>query len=307
MGRWKTFVAWALLAPFAVWAAVRLSGWDSSFRWVQLVSFTPYVAAASVAVPVAALVLRRKGAALAGVAVVAVFAALLAPRVLPDSEPVAKGPELRVLAANLLFGRTPPADVLSLVRVLDLDVLALSELPSQAKDALDDAGIREYLPYAEDGTNDTTLYSAHPLTVPGPSPAGAVRAELTVPGAAEPVEVVAVHTCAPLYPGLDRCWRESQAALPPATPDGRVRVLAGDFNATLDHTTIRDVLATGYRDAAEVRGSALAPTWPADGRPLPGVVIDHVLADRRVAVLDYAVHPLPDSDHRGVFALLRLP
>ncbi|ROO88374.1 endonuclease/exonuclease/phosphatase (EEP) superfamily protein YafD [Actinocorallia herbida] len=307
MGRWKTVVAWVIVAPFALWAAVRLSGWDATFRWVQLVSFTPYVAAASVVVPVIALVLRRRAPAVAGAAVVAVFAALLAPRVVPDGEPRAEGPELRVLAANLLFGRTPAADVLRLVRTLDVDVLALSELPSPAKDTLEKAGIGEYLPYSQDGTNETTLYSAYPLKVPGPSPAGAVRAQVEVPGAGGIVEVVAVHTCAPLYPGLDQCWRDSQAALPAATPDGAVRVLAGDFNATLDHATLRAVLATGYRDAAEVRGAALRSTWPADGRPLPGVAIDHVFADRRVAVLGYSVHTLPDSDHRGVFALLRLP
>ncbi|GAB2838059.1 endonuclease/exonuclease/phosphatase family protein [Actinocorallia aurea] len=307
MGRWKTVAAWVLVTPFALWAAVRLSGWEGSFRWVQLVSFTPYVAAAAVAAPVVALVLRRRAPALAGAVSVAVLAALLVPRVLADGEPAARGPELRILAANLLHGRTPASDVLRLVRTLDIDVLALSELPPHAKEALEKAGIREYLPHAQDGTNDTTLYSARPIGVPGPSPAGAVRAEITVPGAAGPVEVVAIHTCAPLYPGLDQCWRDSQAALPAATPEGAVRILAGDFNATLDHASLRAVLATGYRSAAEARGAALHPTWPADGRPVPGIAIDHILADPRVAVLDYAVHALPASDHRAVFARLRLP
>ncbi|MCD0450046.1 endonuclease/exonuclease/phosphatase family protein [Actinocorallia sp. API 0066] len=307
MGRWKTVVAWALVTPFATWTLVRVSGWDAAFRWVQLVSFTPYVAAASAVAPLGALLLRRCSAAAAGLAVVTAFGMLLAPRAIPDGEPAARGPELRVLAANLLFGRTPPADVLRLVQTLHVDVLALSELPRHAKEGLDAAGLREHLPYAEDGTNDTTLYSRYPFTVPGPAPAGAVRAEVRVPGAGGPVEVVAVHTCAPLYPGLDACWRDSQAAIPAATPDGTVRILAGDFNATLDHTTIRRVLATGYRSAAEARGAALKATWPADGRRLPGIAIDHVFADRRVAVLDFAVHPLPESDHRAVFARLRLP
>ena len=49
-----------------------------------------------------------------------------------------------------------------------------------------------------------------------------------------------------------RCgrWRGDLRALPPATPDGPLRILAGDFNATLDHAELRRLLDTGYEDAA---------------------------------------------------------
>jgi len=52
----------------------------------------------------------------------------------------------------------------------------------------------------------------------------------------------------------------------------------------------------------------LAPTWG----PLPGgrvavLTLDHVLADPRCAVLASSVHALPGTDHRAVFARLRLP
>jgi endonuclease/exonuclease/phosphatase family metal-dependent hydrolase len=37
------------------------------------------------------------------------------------------------------------------------------------------------------------------------------------------------------------------------------------------------------------------------------LTIDHVLVDRRAAVHRVTVHDLPGSDHRAVFADLRLP
>ena len=93
----------------------------------------------------------------------------------------------------------------------------------------------------------------------------------------------------------------------PASGTGPPRVLAGDFNATLDHAELRRLLDRGYRDAAEQAGVALRPTWPA-GRTLPPTVtIDHVLADPRIRVISARSVAIPGSDHRGVLADLLLP
>jgi hypothetical protein len=62
----------------------------------------------------------------------------------------------------------------------------------------------------------------------------------------------------------------------------------------------------GYRDVA---GEGLEPTWP-DGdfdHPLPPVTIDHVLADRRLGIVEYSVEDLPGTDHHPVHAVLALP
>ena len=97
-------------------------------------------------------------------------------------------------------------------------------------------------------------------------------------------------------------------ALPAAGPTGAPRVLAGDFNATLDHGELRRLLDRGYRDAAEQAGTALRPTWPADRSLIPALVtIDHVLADRRIRVASARTVAIPGSDHRGVLAVLVLP
>jgi endonuclease/exonuclease/phosphatase family metal-dependent hydrolase len=301
-------LAWALPIPFALWLVLRTGGWEPTFRWIQLVAFTPYVAAAALAVPAVAWLLRNRAAAVTGALVAGLLVWLVAPRAFSDAEPQASGPTLRVLGANLWHGQTPPDRVVELVRELRIDVLSLEELPAARIPALEAAGLKALLPHSAVGTNDTSMYSRFPLTVRTDSPRGSIRADLVVPGAAHPVEFVAVHTCAPLGPGHDKCWQDGQRTLPAATPDGTVRVMAGDFNSTLDHSPLRQLLDTGYRDAADVRGQGLAPTWPADGRALPpGIAIDHVVADRRVAIHEFAIHELPRSDHRAVSAVLTLP
>ncbi|MGC4818989.1 endonuclease/exonuclease/phosphatase family protein [Micromonospora sp. DT63] len=103
-------------------------------------------------------------------------------------------------------------------------------------------------------------------------------------------------------------WRADLIAQPPATPGGGLRILAGDFNSTLDHGPLRALLRTGYVDAADATGTGLTGTWgPYDGDLIPPVTIDHVLVDRRIAANKVEVFGLGGSDHRPVLATLRLP
>jgi endonuclease/exonuclease/phosphatase family metal-dependent hydrolase len=85
-----------------------------------------------------------------------------------------------------------------------------------------------------------------------------------------------------------------------------VRILAGDFNATLDHARLRRLIDTGYRDAADQLGEGLHPTFPI-GQRMPPITLDHVLADRRVGIRSFVARRVPRSDHRAVRAELVLP
>ncbi|MFI6515914.1 endonuclease/exonuclease/phosphatase family protein [Spirillospora sp. NPDC050679] len=314
--RWADALAWAVVAPFAVWAVPRAAGWEPGFRWGQLVAFTPYVAMASLAAPVLALLLRRWPAALVAALAATMLAAAVLPRAMTGGNPDARGPELRVLASNLAYGRVPAAELLELVRSTRADVLTLQELTPEAVTALREAGIAEDLPHSvlrpEHGASGTGIFARHPLREQPAIRIGftQTRAAMDVPGA-PPVEVVSAHPCAPSVPAAARCWRDGLRALPPAAGEGGpVRVLAGDFNATLDHAALRRVVGTGYRDAADVAGAGLSTTWPESGPyrgRVPGVALDHVLADRRVAVRRFTTHLLPATDHRAVGAELVLP
>ncbi len=132
------------------------------------------------------------------------------------------------------------------------------------------------------------------------------QALLRVPRAAR-VEVVDAHPPPPTGSQQVSDWERGLRSLPSADPEGVVRILLGDFNATLDHQALRDVLDRGYVDAADAVGKGLTPTWPRQRLLPPTVTIDHVLVDERVRVSDVGIHELPGSDHRAVTADLVLP
>jgi endonuclease/exonuclease/phosphatase (EEP) superfamily protein YafD len=129
------------------------------------------------------------------------------------------------------------------------------------------------------------------------------EATLEAPGL-PPVRVKAVHPVAPLRDDV-AVWQDGMRSLPRATPDGELRMLIGDFNATLDHRELRDLIGSGYVDAADATGNGLVRTYPA-GRTL-GITIDHVLVDRRIAVTTSSIHTIPGSDHRALQARLSFP
>ena len=301
----------------ALWAAVRVGGLDPGFPMIQLLAFTPFLLVVGIAVVALAAVTRRVWpAVVAAVAVLALGLCVL-PRVVADSRPVPDpgGPRLRVMSANLRIGAADPATIVARVRDGKVDLLALQEFTAPAEDGLRRAGLDDVLPYRVLSPHDqalgSALYSRYPLTETGVRRhlSGFTQATgaLDVPGAAR-VYVESVHPCAPSDAERTACWRADLADQPPATVDGPVRVLLGDFNATLDHAALRKLIATGYRDAADVTGTGITRTWSHDGAwYLPGFTLDHVLADRRIGVSDVSVQAMPGSDHRSIAATLVLP
>jgi endonuclease/exonuclease/phosphatase (EEP) superfamily protein YafD len=304
---------WVVVAGFGLWALVRLFGLDDGYPLIQLIAFTPYVAGLSVLVPVVAALLRRWPAAIVAALASAALVAVVVPRAVPDGGPLPTGPTLRVLTANLRVGGADPARIVDLVRTERVDLLAVQEYTPDAQRALGDAGLRALLPYRSShplpGVGGSALYSRFPLRDDGfrlnPYEFGQARATVSVPGAG-PLAVESVHATAPSSAEVTDGLTRSLAGEPPATVDGQVRLLLGDFNATLDHAALRRLLGTGYRDAADVTGDGLAMTWPYD-KLFPRIALDHVLADRRVGVRRVAVVPVADTDHRALFAELVLP
>lgn len=307
----RNWLIWLAVVPVALWALVRLFGLDSGFPLAAMMAFTPYAAVAGLLVAGVAVGLRNwPGAVLAGVATLALAGAVL-PRALGDATVPAGGHRtIGVLSANAFVGRADPRALVRLADRLDADVLAVQELSPRLAVGLQRAGIGRLLPEAEIALRDGTgsaIYSRLPLsrldeghvfTFPMP------RVRLALPGGGA-LRLVAVHPITPTRHGT-ATWEETLASLPGAGA-GPPWVLAGDFNATLDNSALREVIGRGYRDAGAVAGRGLVPTWPRNGPFGPLVTIDHVLADRRLGVVSYSVQEVPGSDHRAVFARLRLP
>jgi endonuclease/exonuclease/phosphatase family metal-dependent hydrolase len=306
---------WALVAPAAIWAIARLFGLERGYPFVQLIAFTQYVAVASL-IPLAVTLLRRHwwAAGVAGLAFVTLALCVL-PRGF-GSPSTMDGVPVTVMSMNMRVGGADAPTIVAAVRSHHADVLTLQELTPRAVANLRRAGLTDVLPYSEVhakfDVGGSGVFARFPLTNGGvkdnPGFFQQARATLNVPGAV-PVIVESVHPVAPAEIDSIPLWT---GGLRDETPAGGAtrRILAGDFNATLDHVELRRILGTGYRDAAAEVGAGFEPTWPYFGprdAVTPKVTIDHVLVDRGIGVRDFTTVAVPLTDHRAIVATLILP
>jgi len=304
---------WGLAGALAAWTLLRVLGLERGWPLVPLFAFTPYVAVLALLTAAVAAWRRWWAGAAVAAACAAALLALLAPRALPERAPAsAPGVRLRVLAANVAGNAPAAGAVLRELRRWDVDVFSAVELSPHLARAYDAAGARSQFPHRAlrplPGFTGTGLYSRIHLrrTPPPPGTLFGMAAGEAWPRGGGHIELVAVHVPAPTGREATARWRRDMRVLPRAGEPAPPRVLAGDFNATLDHSELRRLLDRGYRDAAEQAGAALAPTWPA-GSGIPLITIDHVLADRRIRVVSARSVAISGSDHRGLLAELLLP
>jgi endonuclease/exonuclease/phosphatase (EEP) superfamily protein YafD len=309
-GRTVTFLLLIFALAFLAIAVQRVFGIDGNRYTVPALALTPYIAAAGGLLFLIAFLLRRRVIAIAVLVMAVSMGVLLLPRVQSNDQPVVHGVHVRVLAANLNNGNVDAATIGKLLLDNKVDLAVLPELSRAETPGLEEPAIYEALPYrvldpgAVGGGGGSGILSRFPLR----QTALVDALELSMPSAVvdlpgrDDIEIVAAHVQSALHGSTD-VWRRDLGRLPPTLP-ARVRVLAGDFNATWDHATFRHLLDSGYLDAAEQTGNGLVPTWADWGPPL---TIDHVLFDRRCAVREYQVLSLPGSDHKAILADLQLP
>jgi endonuclease/exonuclease/phosphatase (EEP) superfamily protein YafD len=299
------------VAAVAAWAFFRLAGIDNGFPLAALMAFTPYAAIAAFLVFGVALgAANWPAAGVAAVVTVALAAAVLPRAIGTGTVPADGRPTLVVLAANVHRGSADPRALVALVDRLHPDLLSVEEETPAFAAKLENAGLASRLPNrivdVAPSSSGAGLYSSLPmrrLGGAGPFRFRMPRAELTLPRGGR-LRVVGVHPFPP-QPHATTEWEAALRSLPSAGR-GAPWILAGDFNATLDQSQFRDLLGRGYRDAGEVAGDGLQPTFPRQGHLIPPVTIDHVLADRRLGIVSYSVEDLPGSDHNAVHAELVL-
>lgn len=310
--RLPSWLVWLGVTPFVIWAAFRLTGIEWGKYGVLLATATPYAAVGALLALAIALLARRWIQAIVALVSVVLLGAVVLPRAFAATETPVAGGSLKILSINMRFGSADAKTIMDLVRRLRPDILNTQELSPTGTAALKAQGLEQSMPYAhlEEGwsASGSGIFSRLPLTkLPdfAPKPGHNMPyVRFAVPGGST-VELVDVHTVAPLGPEVP-LWQAAMRALP--SPErGTIRILAGDYNATLDHSEFRNVLARGYKDVGEVAGIGLTPTWPAGRRLPPMITIDHVLVDPRVSVVSAEVHDVPQTDHRAVFTELRVP
>ena len=265
---------WLLVLP-----GLRLgdrSGWaaGSAGPLVQLFAFTPYVAAWSWLPAVLALATRRWPAgAVALVAAVALAAGRAAPGRAGRTAARRPGSTLRVMTSNMLFGGADAATIVALVREHRGRRAGRAGVhrrrPGRAR-----AGRARRAAAAQRARRRGGRLRLRRSTRGSRSPARATTATTAASGrrtgrssrpAPAPVLVESAHPLAPWAVRVNPDWRADLANEPRADPDGTPRILLGDFNSTLDHGPLRDLIASGYRDAAAAAGKGLIGTWPYDG------------------------------------------
>ncbi|MFD4644234.1 endonuclease/exonuclease/phosphatase family protein [Lentzea sp. NPDC058436] len=308
-----TFLLFLCALAFVTAALVRLLGIDGTRYMIAATSLTPYVTVLGLLVGLFALFRRRWVIGLTMTLVGVVLVANVAPRAFPDSRPNGVGQQVRLMTSNLLVGIADAEAIVREVRARRVDVLAMQELTPEMVSDLDRAGLKQVLPNRvfldEPGGSGSGIASKFPLSRRDLTPPGTLQqagALVDLPG--QDIEVVSVHPLPPVVTDGPEAWQRELAGLPAPDSTGAIRVLAGDFNATLDHVGLTRLLNKGYVDAADQVGKGLIHTWPSNsGFWPPPVTIDHVLVDSKIVVDTVDVFDVPGSDHRAVVTQFVVP
>jgi len=303
---------WAATIPVVLWALVRAFGLEGNGPLTTALFFTPYAAVAALLVAGIAVALRNWAAATVAALAAAYLMAVVLPRAIGDETEWPAGRQtLSVLSANVYLGGADPNELIALVDRYRPDLLSVQELTPMFAAKLRRTGIDRRLPHSVLETQPRGrgggLYARRPLTALPQQTRfffRMPRAMISLPGN-QRLRVVAVHPQPPNM-SIER-WREGLESLP-APGVGIPWILVGDFNATFDQVEFRDLVDGGYRDAGELAGKGLEPTWQGPEKlPWGFMTIDHILADDRLGIADYGVEDLPGSDHRAIHARLVLP
>ena len=153
---------------------------------------------------------------------------------------------------------------------------------------------------------DLGEYSVIESSADGSSNTGSVPSAVAMPVDGEGPTIVAVHAIAPRAEAMTK-WKSDLSWIADQCPEGDF-ILAGDFNATIDHMAQlgMDGGTMGRcRDVASNTGNGMVGTWPADVPRLIGAPIDHIMASENWHPAGSVV--LSDaggSDHRALVAQL---
>lgn len=328
MIRW---IGW-VLAAIALVAGVVLAvpqqlGISGVWGVAQLVSFrgalaTGFFVAALLS---AALPGRRHRRAFGAVAMVAALVqiGILGQHGLFPSEPpeVADASRLVVVTLNTHGGDVPSQELADLAVIQHADVLAMPETSlDQAQEVAALLSARG-VPMSAFGAQDKTLvdgqakryawssatsvlisdslgtYALDPESI---APQTAFTVRPTSPGSPT---ISVVHPTVPYGPGSMSGWLEQTKDAVGRCQAGGNTIVAGDFNATIDHPAFADLSCL---DAAKDAGAAGLGTYPAKLPAFLGTPIDHVLADPdSFSVAGVRVLEAPGkTDHRALVAVL---
>ncbi|MEW2461108.1 endonuclease/exonuclease/phosphatase family protein [Microbacterium sp. K41] len=240
--------------------------------------------------------------------------------------PAATDSSLRVLTWNTAGEAVPAEEIARRILEQGADVVALPETTEAVGERIA-LMLREqghpmwvhHVQFRPDVPNGPQSWQTTVLVAPelgeysviesardGTSNTGSVPSVVLMPVDGDGPTIVAVHAVAPRMEEMQQ-WQSDLQWIADQCPAGDF-ILAGDFNATVDHMASLGVEGgdMGYcRDVASRTGNGLSGTWPSSLPALAGAPIDHVMASPNwrptgSVVLDDA----GGSDHRALVVQL---
>lgn len=305
-------VLWIIAIPLLLVAFARVLPFDNVIPLPHLVVFTPWATLVTLPLLIVALFSRRRVLTLLLAVAMAGYVYWMAPFFVPPDASAPADPAdsdtLRVMTVNAEYGQADAQSVVDLVEAQHVEVLAVQELTPSFEEALTDAGLDELLAHsftvpAADSPAGSGLWSTTPLTdeeeLSGTSfamPSAVVSAGGT------DVRVTVVHPHPPM-PTEITTWRTELVELTEQVhADDAPQILAGDFNATYDHASFRDLLGSRFSDATREWGAGPAVTWPEDNQVPALFALDHVVVEKDMPVSDVVPMQVPGTDHRALLA-----
>ena len=272
--------------------------------------------------------------------------------------PQASGDTYHLMTLNCRYGKASADAIITAVRERHIDVLALQELSTDLIKRLERGGLRRILPYRQLGTpREKTDNGGFNGIWSRTKPKRGTHGIVSIPAADMPgimlqtddgtsVAFASAHTKSPMR-GC-REWSDgirSLSALVPmprksvsagtgreeratgskggrdggsAYPDVDIAVLMGDLNADIDHASFRELLRSGFRDAALSQARGHVNTFPSQV-PWPRIELDHIMAATRESASGSAAEParavafsgvesfvVEDTDHLALTATMTI-
>ncbi len=243
-----------------------------------------------------------------------------------DALPQKTDESVRVLSWNTAGAAVSADTIAGVIADQQIDVVSLPETSEEVGEQIAimmrDAGRPMWVhhvnihPDVPDGPQawQTTIlisadlgeYSVIDSSRDGSSNTGSVPSAVAMPVDGTGPTIVAVHAVAPRQNAMPQ-WRSDLEWIADQCPEGEF-ILAGDFNATLDHMASFGVdggTMGRCADAAASTGNGMIGTWPAALPRLAGAPIDHIMSSPEwKASGTLVLEDSGGSDHRALVAQL---
>lgn len=242
-----------------------------------------------------------------------------------DALPAKGEGSIRVMTWNTAGSATSPEAIARTAVAMDADIVTLPETTIETGEevavAMRGLGHRmwayhtQYGAHGWDASSTTMLispdlgtYSVIESSADGTSNTSTVPSAVAMPVDGSGPTIVAAHAVAPREHYMDS-WRHDLQWIADQCASGDV-ILAGDFNATVDHMAgfgVGGGTMGRCRDAVSATGNGGVGTWPTSMPALAGAPIDHVMATDAWTPVGSVVLTSMDgsgSDHRPLVVQL---